>query len=328
MSRPVASREHATSVAAVRYPPRPIPRRGTAVQADHSHDARRLAPVGVFDSGVGGLTVLRALAGALPHEDFLYLGDTARLPYGTKSPASIRRYALQAAGLLKARGIKCLVVACNTASAVALESLAAGFAPVPVLGVLEPGAAAACRATRTGRIAVIATESTVRGGAYQRAIARLLPSAVVSARACPLFVALAEEGWTDGPIVEAVAHRYLDELFAGASADARPDTLVLGCTHFPVVAPTLHAVLGPEVSIVDSAATTAAALAGVLSERGLNRPAASGGGSLTLLATDGAARFARVGSTFLGRALDPARVEIVDIAGGDPGPGNEPGASH
>jgi glutamate racemase len=328
MSRPVASREHATSVAAVRYPPRPIPRRGTAVQADHSHDARRLAPVGVFDSGVGGLTVLRALAGALPHEDFLYLGDTARLPYGTKSPASIRRYALQAAGLLKARGIKCLVVACNTASAVALESLAAGFAPVPVLGVLEPGAAAACRATRTGRIAVIATESTVRGGAYQRAIARLLPSAVVSARACPLFVALAEEGWTDGPIVEAVAHRYLDELFAGASADARPDTLVLGCTHFPVVAPTLHAVLGPEVSIVDSAATTAAALAGVLSERGLNRPAASGGGSLTLLATDGAARFARVGSTFLGRALDPARVEIVDIAGCDPGPGNEPGASH
>ena len=328
MSRPVASREHATSVAAVRYPPRPIPRRGTAVQADHSHDARRLAPVGVFDSGVGGLTVLRALAGALPHEDFLYLGDTARLPYGTKSPASIRRYALQAAGLLKARGIKCLVVACNTASAVALESLAAGFAPVPVLGVLEPGAAAACRATRTGRIAVIATESTVRGGAYQRAIARLLPSAVVSARACPLFVALAEEGWTDGPIVEAVAHRYLDELFAGASADARPDTLVLGCTHFPVVAPTLHAVLGPEVSIVDSAATTAAALAGVLSERGLNRPAASGGGSLTLLATDGAARFARVGSTFLGRALDPSRVEIVDIAGCDPGPGNEPGASH
>jgi len=328
MSRPVASREHATSGVAVRYPPRPIPRRGTAVQADHSHDAWRLAPVGVFDSGVGGLTVLRALAAALPHEDFLYLGDTARLPYGTKSPESIRRYALQAAGLLKARGIKCLVVACNTASAVALESLAAGFAPVPVLGVLEPGAAAACRATCTGRIAVIATESTVRGGAYQRAIARLLPSAVVSARACPLFVALAEEGWTDGPIVEAVAHRYLDELFAGASADARPDTLVLGCTHFPVVAPTLRAVLGREVSIVDSAATTAAALAGVLSERGLIRPAASSGGTLTLLATDGAARFARVGSTFLGRALDPARVEIVDIAGCDPAPRNAPDASH
>jgi glutamate racemase len=315
----VVSRGLGTPGALLRYPPRPIPRRGTAVQADHSSDARRRAPVGVFDSGVGGLTVLRALAAALPHEDFVYLGDTARLPYGTKSPESIRRYALQAAGLLKSRGIKCLVVACNTASAVALESLEAGFAPLPVLGVLEPGAAAACRATRSGRIAVIATESTVRGGAYQLAIARQRPSAVVSARACSLFVALAEEGWNDGPIVEAVARRYLDDLFASAPADARPDTLLLGCTHFPMVAPTLQAVLGPEVSIVDSAATTAAALVGVLSERELDRPSASGGGSLTLLATDGAARFARVGGTFLGQAFDPARVEIVDIAGYDPG---------
>lgn len=287
---------------------------------DHSRDAQAPAPVGVFDSGVGGLTVLRALASALPEEDFVYLGDTARLPYGTKSPESIRRYALQAAGLLKARGVKCLVVACNTASAVALESLAAAFAPVPVLGVLEPGAAAACSATRSGRIAVIATESTVRGGAYHRAIARRLPEAVVTARACPLFVALAEEGWTDGPIVEAVAHRYLDDLFDAAAVETRPDTLVLGCTHFPVLAPTLEAVLGPQVSIVDSAATTADALAGVLREQGLIRPAGSGGGSLTLLATDGAGRFARVGSTFLGRALDPAQVEIVDIAGYQPAP--------
>lgn len=291
------------------------------VPTDHSRDSQVRAPVGVFDSGVGGLTVLRALVGALPDEDFVYLGDTARLPYGTKSPESIRRYSLQAAGLLKTRGVKCLVVACNTASAVALESLAAAFAPVPVLGVLEPGAAAACRATRSGRIAVIATESTVRGGAYQRAIARRLPAAVVTARACPLFVALAEEGWTDGPIVEAVAHRYLDDLFDADAAATRPDTLVLGCTHFPVVAPTLEAVLGPQVSIVDSAATTAAALAGVLGERGLVRPAGSGGGALALLATDGATRFARVGGTFLGRALDPAQVEIVDIAGYQPASG-------
>jgi len=273
------------------------------------------APVGVFDSGVGGLTVLRALAHALPGEDFVYLGDTARLPYGTKSPESIRRYALQAAGLLKSRGVKCLVVACNTASAVALEALATEFAPVPVLGVLEPGAAAACLATGTGRIAVIATESTVRGGAYQRAIARRLPGAVVTARACPLFVALAEEGWTDGPIVEAVAHRYLDELFAEPAAKAAPDTLVLGCTHFPVVAPALARVLGPGVTIVDSAATTAAALAETLGARDLARPAGPGGGSIALLATDGAERFARVGATFLGRPLDAARVEIVDLAG-------------
>jgi len=285
---------------------------------DLSHAAQAIAPVGVFDSGVGGLTVLRALMQALPAENFLYLGDTARLPYGTKSPESIRRYALQAAGLLKARGVKCLVVACNTASSVALDALAAAFAPVPVLGVLEPGAAAACRATRSGRIAVIATESTVRGGAYQRAIARRRSSAVVTARACPLFVALAEEGWTEGPIVEAVAHRYLDDLFAAATKDDRPDTLVLGCTHFPVLAPTLRAVLGPDVVIVDSAATTAAALATVLADHGLARPE-PGGGSLALMATDDAARFARVGGTFLGRPLDPAGVEIVDLAGHDPG---------
>ena len=287
------------------------------MSTDQSRAAQALAPVGVFDSGVGGLTVLRALMDALPAEDFLYLGDTARLPYGTKSPESIRRYALQAAGLLKARGVKCLVVACNTASAVALEALAAAFAPVPVLGVLEPGAAAACQATRSGRIAVIATESTVRGGAYQRAIASRLPSAVVSARACPLFVALAEEGWTDGPIVEAVAHRYLDDLFTAAATEQRPDTLVLGCTHFPVVAPTLRTVLGPRVAIVDSAATTAAALAGVLAEHGLASPT-PGSGSLALMATDSAARFARVGSTFLGWTLDPAQVEIVDLTGHDP----------
>jgi glutamate racemase len=270
----------------------------------------------VFDSGVGGLTVLSALTRALPGEDFVYLGDTARLPYGTKSAASIRRYALQAAALLRERRVKCLVVACNTASAVALDELAEEFAPVPVVGVLEPGAAAACYATRTGRIAVIATESTVRGGAYQRAISRRLPSAVVAARACPLFVALAEEGWVEGPIVEAIAHRYLEDLFSNAAADARADTLVLGCTHFPVLAPAIASVVGPAVAIVDSAATTAEELAVVLARQGLERPA--GGGAVTLLATDGAERFARVGGTFLGQPVEPDRVEIVDLAAYQP----------
>ena len=273
---------------------------------------RAHAPVGVFDSGVGGLTVLRALAAALPGEDFLYLGDTARLPYGTKSPASIRRYALQAAGLLRNRGVKCLVVACNTASAVALEDLAAGFAPVPVLGVVEPGAVAACAATRSGRIAVVATESTVRGGAYQAAIRRCRPDAQVVARACPLFVALAEEGWTEGPVVEAVAHRYLDELFAAGAAGG-PDTLVLGCTHFPVLAAAIRRVVGDGVAIVDSAVTTAAALVAVLEGAGLRRAGGSGGGAVGLLATDSAERFARVGGTFLGRPLAPADVEVVDL---------------
>jgi glutamate racemase len=270
------------------------------------------APIGVFDSGVGGLTVLRALVAALPREDFIYLGDTARLPYGTKSAASIRRYALQAAALLRERGVKCLVVACNTASAVALDALAAEFAPVPVLGVVEPGAAAACAATPSGRIAVVATESTVRGGAYQSAIRRCRPDAAVAARACPLFVALAEEGWTDGPVVEAVIHRYLDDLFSDTGATP-PDTLVLGCTHFPVLAPAIRAVLGARVTIVDSAATTAAALVGVLDAAGLRRAASDQPGRVRLLATDSAERFARVGGTFLGQPLQAADVEVVDL---------------
>jgi glutamate racemase len=271
------------------------------------------SPVGVFDSGVGGLTVLRALLDRLPGEDFVYLGDTARLPYGTKSPASIRQYSLQAARLLHERGVKCLVVACNTASAVALDALTHEFDPVPVIGVLEPGAAAACRATRAGRIAVLATESTVRGGAYQAAITRRRPAAVVTARACPLFVALAEEGWTEGPIVEGVIHRYLDDIFVAGVAAAHPDTLVLGCTHFPVLAPALRKVLGPEVAIVDSAETSAASLADILARRGLLRHDQPKG-TVTLLATDGPERFARVGAVFLGRPLAPTDVEIVDLA--------------
>ncbi|HTE42564.1 MAG TPA: glutamate racemase, partial [Steroidobacteraceae bacterium] len=177
------------------------------MSSSHSNSAR---PIGVFDSGVGGLTVLRALQARLPNESFVYLGDTARLPYGTKSSASIERYALQAAAALVRYDIKCLVIACNTASAIALPVLRQRFAPLPVIGVVEPGADAGCRATRTGRIAVVATESTVRGGAYQAAIAARRADVQTIARACPLFVALAEEGLVDGPIVEAIAHRYLD----------------------------------------------------------------------------------------------------------------------
>jgi glutamate racemase len=269
-------------------------------------------PIGVFDSGVGGLTVLRALLQHLPHEDFVYLGDTARLPYGTKSAGSIRQYSLQAARLLQERGVKCLVVACNTASAVALDALTQEFAPVPVLGVLEPGAAAACRATRQNRIAVIATEGTVRGGAYQAAIARRLPHATVTARACPIFVALAEEGWTDGPVVAGVVHRYLDDIFVAGAPESHPDTLVLGCTHFPILAPAIGRVLGSAVSIVDSAATTAASLADVLAAKGLINSQGIAG-SVRLLATDGPERFARVGAVFLGRALAPGDIELVDL---------------
>ena len=282
-------------------------------------------PVGVFDSGVGGLTVLRQLELALPQENFLYLGDTARLPYGTKSPDSIRRYSLQAAAQLRERGVKGLVVACNTASAVALEALRAEFAPMPVLGVVEPGAEAACAASRSGSIAVIATEGTVRGRAYEAAIHRVRPEARVVSRACPLFVALAEEGWVDGPVVEGVVRHYLEPLFDAAGGAPPPDTLVLGCTHFPMLAPAVAGVLGDRVRIVDSAWTTARALVGLLEQGGL-RAGRSHRGSVRLLATDGAERFARVGGRFLGRDLAPGEVEIVDLGPAGAGPTDRPAA--
>ncbi len=275
-------------------------------------------PVGVFDSGVGGLTVLRALRAQLPAERFLYLGDTARLPYGTKSDHTVVRYALQAADALVARDIKCLVVACNTASAAALPAMRARYAGLPVIGVIEPGANAACAASRSGRIAVLATEATVRGGAYQRAITRLRPDARVTAIACGLFVALAEEGWTEGPIAAQVAQRYLAGLHEAGQLTV--DTLVLGCTHFPALAASIAAAAGPAVRIVDSAATTAAAVGAELAVRGLladgvQSASAPGRGTapLRLLATDGPERFASVGGRFLGAPLSAADVELVDI---------------
>ena len=179
------------------------------------------APIGVFDSGVGGLTVLRELRASMPHESFVYLGDTARLPYGTKSPETVVRYSLQCAQRLLARGIRSLVIACNTASASALPELRSRFPALPVFGVIDPGAAAAVAMTINQHVAVIATQSTVDGRAYERAIHGISPSARVSSRACALFVAMAEEGWVDGPIAQSVAHRYLDELFMGARKRAR-----------------------------------------------------------------------------------------------------------
>ncbi len=268
-------------------------------------------PIGVFDSGVGGLSVVRALRAALPGEDFIYLGDTARLPYGSKSAETVRRYALQAAALLTARGIKALVVACNTATAAALPELQRTLAPMPVIGVLIPGATAAVKATRTGRVAVLATEGTVRAGAYARAIAAINPQVEVHPLACPLLVALAEEGWTQGPIVEAVVAHYLAPLLA---QEPGPDVLVLGCTHFPVLAEVIAAQAGPGRQLVDSALTTADETLATLTRRGLLRPRREVPGSLTLLATDSVERFARVGSLFAAEAIDPATVELVDLS--------------
>jgi glutamate racemase len=272
-------------------------------------------PIGVFDSGIGGLTVLSALRDELPHEQFIYLGDTARLPYGTKSAATIERYALQVADLLVTRGVKALIVACNTASATALPAIRQRYAQLPVIGVVEPGAAAAIVVSRNHRIAVIGTEATVRGGAYQRAIAQLAPAVTVSAVACQLLVALAEEGWTDGVVARATTAQYLTPPFSGQRS-SRPDTLVLGCTHFPMLRTVIGETVGSEVEIVDSAVTTARATRELLQRKGLLRTLVDGPAvaSPVLLATDGAQRFATVGSRFLGRAIAPADVELVDIS--------------
>lgn len=265
-------------------------------------------PIGIFDSGVGGLTVLKALRARLPGEDFLYLGDTARLPYGTKGPETVSRYAVQAAGHLVQRGIKLLVVACNTASAMALPALVTEFAPLPVVGVVEPAAAAAAAVSRRGHIAVLATESTVRGGAYERAILASRPDAHVFSQPCSLFVALAEEGWVQGPLVESVVKEYLTPLRQEKKLEGL-DTLVLGCTHFPLLKDAIARVAGSEVKLVDSGETVAEAAE--LSLGSNRRPSRKG--TVRYLATDGPERFARVGSLFLGETLTPSDVEIVDL---------------
>jgi len=264
-------------------------------------------PIGVFDSGVGGLTVLKAIQAALPNEHLVYLGDTARLPYGTKSPASIQRYATQAAALLQGQGIKLLVVACNTASAVALDALRTSMAPLPVVGVVEPGATAAVAAHPAGKHLVMATEATVRLGAYSQAIKSRDPRAQVREHACEMLVSLAEEGWSDGNIARAIVRRYLDE------ADGHdPDTIILGCTHFPLLKETIREVADPGVILVDSASTTADVVSAALAADGVMR-AGDTVGTLRLLATDGATRFARVGGQFLGRDLRYDDVELVDL---------------
>ncbi len=263
------------------------------------------APIGVFDSGVGGLTVLRALRALLPNERFLYLGDTARLPYGTKSPATVQRYARQAGQVLIDRGVKTLVVACNTASAAALPLLQAAYAPVPVVGVVAPGAAAVAPQAEQG-VLVLATEATVRGGAYAHEILARNPAGRVYSRPCPLLVALAEEGRTD----DALARLALSEYIAPA-VQALPEvsSILLGCTHFPIFRAALTDLLDASIRVVDSAQTTAAVVSELLRAKGLLATTASG--AVTLLATDGERRFRRVGAQFLGEPI--MELELVDL---------------
>ncbi len=265
-------------------------------------------PIGVFDSGVGGLTVLKALQARMPHENFIYLGDTARLPYGTKSQKSIVRYALQASAHLVKRKVKMLVIACNTASAAALSTLQQEFAPLPVVGVIEPGAQACCRNSSSGFIAVIGTESTIRGNAYPKAIMRLRPEARVVSKQCSLFVTLAEEGWTQGKIVEDIARKYLEHIFFTREA---PDCLMLGCTHFPVFKDALQNVLGPHVHLVDSAEATARHVYTRLDQMHLFNGQSHA--ENTFLVTDDLQRFARAGSIFLNRPIQEEELELVDL---------------
>jgi glutamate racemase len=250
-------------------------------------------PIGIFDSGLGGLTVARAVYRHLPRESTIYFGDTARVPYGPKSPDTVRRYSLEILDWLLGEGVKAVVVACNTSSAHALEALAAR-APVPVLGVIEPGARAALRGNAGAPIGVIGTTGTVASGAYPRTLSALSPGVVVVQQACPLFVPLVEEGWFEHPVTEVVAREYLAPLLA-----AGVEALVLGCTHYPLLAPVLAEVAGPEIRLVDSAEETALALEELLQRQGLAAPADQSP-SHRYVVSDDPARFAAVAARFLG----------------------------
>ena len=265
-------------------------------------------PIGIFDSGLGGLTVARAVRAALPSEHLVYLGDTARVPYGTRSAETVVKYAIACAERLLAYDIKLLVVACNTASGVALETLQSRL-DIPVIGVIRPGAAAGVRATRSGRIGVLATAGTVASGAYERAIHQENEAIQVFAQPAPLFVPLAEEGWVTGEVPRLAATKYLEPL-----AEVDVDTIVLGCTHYPLLNETIHDVaadlLGHEVVVVDSAEATAARLVEL---QGSGSPVAAPDGDLRILVTDLPGQFASSASRFLGKGVDGLDIEAIDL---------------
>ena len=265
-------------------------------------------PIGVFDSEVGGLTVVRALRARLPGEDIVYLGDTARVPYGSKSPRTVERYSLTCLQFLLAHDVKLVLIACNTASAQALPALIAA-SPVPVIGAVDPGAESALAASTGRRIGVIGTLGTVRSGAYERALTARDPAARVTALACPLLVPLAEEGWVDDEVAAAVARRYLTELFV---RDPDIDTIVLGCTHYPllrdVLARTAAALAGRPIAIVDSASAMAEASAVALGDAITDRRAHAG--ALACFATD-ISRLDELAPRFLGEAV--TSFDLVDL---------------
>jgi len=263
------------------------------------------ASIGVFDSGLGGLTVFKELARLMPEESLVYFGDTAHVPYGSKSPEAIARYSSAVARFLGGRGIKLLVVACNTSSAWALPAIRRA-AKVPVIGVIEPGARAALAASRGGRVGVIGTEATVKSGAYPKALAALSKRVRCVSAACPLFVPLVEEGWWSGAVVETVARKY-----AAPLKKARVDSVILGCTHYPYLKPVLAKILGPRVRLIDSARETALETERVLSELGL-RAARGRRGRREFFASDAPERFARLGRRMLGSAVKRVALHPFD----------------
>ena len=269
-------------------------------------------PIGIFDSGIGGLTVLDAMARRLPNEDLLYLGDTARVPYGTRSADTVRAYAQRVAGHLVRRGVKALIVACNTATTWALEPLqAAGDAHgIPVIGVIAPGVAKALALTRTGSVAVIGTQGTIDGGRYTAGLVAARPDIRVHELPCPLFVSLAEEGWVDGEIAQLVAERYLAPLRTVGEID----TLILGCTHYPLLSAVIAQTL-PQVQLVDSATATADAAAEALARAGRLRPDDGHRGRTSFLVTDNLHRFTEVGTRFLSQSPEP--VELINLTDED-----------
>jgi glutamate racemase len=269
----------------------------------------RRPTIGVFDSGFGGLTVLKALLELIPDADYLYFGDTARLPYGSKSVETVARYAVEAAHYLESHGAQLLVIACNTATALALDQIT-NAAHVPVVGVVQPGAEAAAAASNNKKVIVVGTEATVNSHAYRKALEG--QGLVAREKACPLLVPFVEEGWVEHPVTEQVAQIYLSEAFADGFHDA--DALVLGCTHYPLLKPLLRRVAPARVRIVDSAESTAQVVAGKLQEflppprEGDERRALP---RIKFFATDSVEKFRRLGERFLGRAIE--NVEHVDL---------------
>jgi glutamate racemase len=264
------------------------------------------APIGVFDSGVGGLTVVHELVQRMPNESILYFGDTARVPYGPKSEETVRRYSREATSYLVSRGVKAVVIACNTATAHAYDDLRS-FLPVPVIGVIDPGARAAAQVTKTNRVGVIGTAGTIRSGAYDYAVRKLLPDARVYAQPCPLFVPLIEEGWSTHEVALLTAREYLQPL-----REVDVDVLILGCTHYPLLRDVIGQTMGATVTLVDSAAETALEVEAMLRAANL-LTSSQAAGQLTFVASDSPLRFREVGRRFLGDVVRD--VERVDVEG-------------